>query len=58
MEKLVILDYNDASVHFYDMKPDTEIDEEYLRDLGYKPNDCAWMFSEDMTIKFHTEILA
>lgn len=47
--KLTILDYCNASVDIYDV--DTEdVDEEYLKGLGYKASECSWMVSNDVNI--------
>lgn len=47
--KLTILDYCNASVDIYDV--DTEdVDEEYLKKLGYKASECSWMVSNDVNI--------
>lgn len=47
--KLTILDYCNASVDIYDV--DTEdVDEEYLKRLGYKSSECSWMVSNDVNI--------
>ena len=35
MEKLVIIDYSDLSVHFYDIDSEANIDEDYLEELGF-----------------------
>ena len=48
--KLTILDYCNASVDIYDV--DTEdVDEEYLKRLGYKASECSWMVSNDVNIQ-------
>ena len=47
--KLTILDYCNASVDIYDV--DTEdVNEEYLRRLGYRASECSWMVSNDVLI--------
>lgn len=57
MEKLVILDYTNATVHFYDVDSEANIDESYIDGLGFEPNNCLWMFAEQMEIIFHKEVL-
>lgn len=57
MEKLVILDYCNASVHVYDVEYDADIDETYIEKLGYNTNSVSWMFGENMEITFHREVL-
>ena len=55
MEKLVILDFNDASVHFYDVDSEADVDEEYISNLGF--HTCLWMFGDEMEIIHHKEVL-
>lgn len=57
MEKIVILDYTTATVDFYDVDSDADINEEYIEKLGYNTNNCEWMFGEEMQITFHKETL-
>lgn len=57
MEKLVILDYLNKSVHIYNIENDADIDELYLENLGFNTNNCYWMFFENLKIKFEEEIL-
>lgn len=52
MEKLVIIDYSDLSVHFFDVDTDRDID---ISELGFKESQCSWMFGENMDIIFHKE---
>lgn len=57
MEKLVVLDYSDCSVHFYTVAPEADVNEEYLERLGHHCSNCSWMFGEDLFIYSHNEIL-
>ena len=57
MKKLVILDYTNATVDFYDVEPDADIDESYIEELGFNTNNCSWMFGDNMEITFHKEVL-
>ena len=57
MKDLVILNYNTASVHFYKVDNNTNIDEEYIKILGFNPDECSWMFAEDIDIIKHKGIL-
>lgn len=57
MEKLVILDWSDNSVHFFDVDPKVEIDDEYIENLGFHCSNCSWMSSDNMHIEFHNGIL-
>ena len=57
MEELVIIDYNKLAVHFYKVDCDANIDENYIEKLGFNPNECSWMFAEDIDIIKHKGIL-
>ena len=57
MEDLVILDYSTGSVHFYKVDNNINIDEEYIKILGFNPDECSWMFAEDIEIIKHKGIL-
>ena len=50
MKDLVILNYNTASVHFYKVNDNTNIDEEYIKILGFNPDECSWMFAKNIEI--------
>lgn len=50
MKDLVILNYNTASVHFYKIDNNTNIDEEYIKILGFNPDECSWMFAKNIEI--------
>ena len=57
MEKLVVLDYNDNSVSIWDVSPDTEIDDEYIQNLGFHLSEVYWMKCADLSVHFHKRIL-
>ena len=57
MEKLVILDYSVGEVHVYDIHPDTNIDEDFIKNLGFNISTISWMFSERISIVYHKKIL-
>lgn len=57
MKKLVILDYTNATVDFYDVESDIDVDDTYIEKLGYNSNNCCWMFGDSMEITFHKEVL-
>ena len=57
MEDLVILDYNNSTLHFYKVDNDANIDENYIEKLGFNPNECSWMFAEDIGIIKHKGVL-
>ena len=58
MEKVIILDYSDCSVHFYSYIPNEESNiEDLIESWGFNLDNIEWMSGEDMTIKFHKERL-
>ncbi len=57
MEKLIILDYENSSMHVYDVAPGTQVDEAYIDNLGYHLSGVSWMFGKDISIHFHKRTL-
>ena len=57
MENLVILDYSTASIHFYKVDNDANLDYDYIEKLGFNPDECSWMFAEDIEVIKHKGIL-
>ena len=57
MEDLVILNYSTASVHFYKVDNNADVDYDYIEKLGFNPDECSWMFAEDIEIIKHKGIL-
>ena len=57
MEDLVILDFNNATVHFYKVDKDTNINDDYIEKLGFNTNECSWMFAEDIEVIKHKGII-
>ena len=57
MEDLVILDFNNATVHFYKVDKDTNINDDYIEKLGFNTNECSWIFAEDVEVIKHKGIL-
>lgn len=57
MEDLVILNYSTSSVHFYKVDNNADIDYDYIEKLGFNPDECSWMFAEDIEIIKHKGIL-
>ena len=57
MEDLVILDYSTSSVHFYKVDNNADLDYDYINKLGFNPDECSWMFAEDIEIIKHKGIL-
>ena len=56
-EDLVILDYNNSTVHFYKVGADTDITEECIERLGFNPNEVSWMTKEFIDIFKHKGVL-
>ena len=50
MEDLVILDYSTASVHFYKVDNNADLDYNYIDKLGFNPDECSWMFAKNIEI--------
>ena len=57
MKDLVILDYSTASVHFYKVDNNADLDYNYIDKLGFNPDECSWMFAEDIEVIKHKGIL-
>ena len=57
MEELVIIDYNKLAAHFYKVDCDANIDENYIEKLGFNPDECSWMFAENIEVFKHKGIL-
>ena len=56
MEKLIILDFSNSSVFIYDVAPGTDINEEYVENLGYNIDNISWMVGK-MSIHFCNRVL-
>ena len=56
-EDLVILDYNNSTVHFYKVGADTDITEEYIENLGFNIDEVSWMVSKFIDIFKHKGVL-
>ena len=41
LDRLVIIDYKAREVHVYSIYPDVEVDNVYIRNLGYDVNNCV-----------------
>ena len=57
MEELVILDYSNSSIHFYKVDNNTNINDDYIENLGFNTNECSWMLAKDIDIIKHKGIL-
>ena len=56
MDKLIVLDYEDCSVHVYDVQSGVDIDDEYVDNLGFRLSNCSWMHG-NASIHFHKRTL-
>ena len=56
-KELVILDYNNSTVHFYKVDADADITEEYIENLGFNINEVSWVVSEFIDIFKHKGVL-
>lgn len=57
MEKLIILDYSDSSVHIFDIdnsEGKLVVDEEYIEEMGFKASNCSWM-QGDIETTYHRD---
>lgn len=57
IQRLVIIDFSDTSVHFFDLDPKIDVDDEFIENLGFHTSNCSWMTSESMHIEFHNGVL-
>ena len=57
MEDLVIFNYSTASVHFYKVDNNADLDYNYIDKLGFNPDECSWMFAENIEVIKHKGIL-
>lgn len=57
MKELIVLDYSNMTVHFFNVDSSIKIDEEYVYNLGFHTSNCSWMFGEDIEIIRHKGLL-
>lgn len=59
MEKIVILNFgtSDIKIHIYNVDLSADIDWDYIKTLGFDPDECIWYFATNIDIKKHKEIL-
>ena len=57
MEELVILNHSDSSVHFYKVDKDADLDYDFIEKLGFNPDECGWMYAEDIDVFKHKGII-
>lgn len=53
LEDLAILCYSTSEIHIYKVHIDDDIDEKYIKNLGFNPDECSWMFGESINIINH-----
>ena len=56
MNKLIILEHSDGSVHIYDVAVSTKVNEEYIENLGFNLSEISWMYG-NLSIHFHKRVL-
>ena len=57
MRRLIILDYANAKIHFYDVDVGVDVDENYLKSLGFKESESSYMICDAAEIVFHKKPL-
>lgn len=55
--KLVVMDYNTASIHLYDCSPNIEMDDERIAQLGFNLDECYWMYGKNIDVVKHKGLL-
>lgn len=53
MKNLVIMDYSRGEVHVFTITDEAAESEDTIGALGFKPDCCSWMVSEDLDIIYH-----
>lgn len=54
MENLAVLDYSTSEIHLYNIDTDDNINEDFIRNnLGLNPDECSWMFGENIKVTLH-----
>ena len=56
-ELLVIMDYSTSTIHLYEIDENEDIDEDFIRKMNHNPDECSWMFAEDIEVIKHKGIL-
>ena len=56
MQKLVILDYSDSSVHIFDVEDDVTVDEKTVEGMGFHASNCSWILG-NLEITYHKDVL-
>lgn len=54
--KLIVLDYRNCTMHVHYIEKSLFVTPQYLRNIGYNPDDIVYMFGDITTIT-HTGVL-
>ena len=57
METLAILDYSTQDVHLFYVSPGTEVDDEFIVNLGFNLDECYWMIGDNVGVILHKGLL-
>ena len=57
METLAILDYSTQDVHLFYVSPGTEVDDEFIVNLGFNLDECYWMVGDNVGVTLHKGLL-
>lgn len=57
MQQLVILNYTTSTIDIYNIENLVDVNDDYLSSLGYNPDECSWMWSDELKVKFHSKTL-
>lgn len=51
-EKLVVIDFltQDLDIYIFTIDADDNVDEDYIKKLGFDPNNCRWFFGTDVRV--------
>lgn len=51
-EKLVVIDFvvQDLEIYIFTIDEDTNVDEDYIKDLGFDPDNCSWFFGTNVKV--------
>ena len=52
-----MLDHSNSSVHFYKVDKDADLDYDFIEKLGFNPEECSWMYAEDIDVFKHKGII-
>ena len=57
MRELVILDYNNSTVHFYIVDKCCNVNNDFIESLGFQLDEISWMLSDDLDVFKHKGML-